>query len=218
MYRTILFDLDGTLINSAEGITKCIQYALEKFNIFEPDLKDLERFIGPPIEHSFKEYYGFDDEKTIEAVRYFRERYSVKGIKEHTLFTGVEELLRSLKSHKIKLGIASSKLEESVIRILQGYKIHQYFDVLIGSVDGLRTEKREVIQEAVKQLAVTDKAEVLMIGDRKYDVLGAKEEGIDCIGILEGFGGRAELKEAGAKYIVNDIKELKELLFQLIQT
>ncbi|HIT90920.1 MAG TPA: HAD-IA family hydrolase [Candidatus Merdenecus merdavium] len=212
MYNTVLFDLDGTLIDSAEGITKCTQYALEKFNIEVTDRKDLYPFIGPPLKWSFMEYYGFDEEKADLAVEYYRERFSVKGMYEHQVYDGIEELLKMLKERKVRLGVASSKNELYVKLILEDIKLDQYFDVIAGSLDEERSGKTEVIEAALSQWNIQDKSEIVMIGDRKFDIIGAKETELDSIGVLVGFGTREELEDAGADQIVASIWDLKEYL------
>ena len=214
----VLFDLDGTLTDPKIGITTCVQYALKSFGIDEPDLDKLETFIGPPLQDSFKKYYGFDDKKAQEAVEKYRERFKEKGMFENELYAGIPEMLKRLKMRGIHLGVASSKPAVYVEQILEHFHIKDYFEVIVGSeLDGRRTDKAEVILEAIRwfsQKGTVQKHRVLMVGDRSYDVDGAKRVGIESVGVTFGYGSMQELMEAHADYIVRSVEELKRFLLR----
>lgn len=215
MYQYLLFDLDGTLTNPKEGITKCVQYALRSFGIEEPDLDKLEPFIGPPLLDSFMEYYNMTPEQARTALEKYRERFRDIGIFENEVFTGVPEMLEILQKKGKKLVIASSKPEEYVLRILEKYGIRAFFHEVVGaSMDEKRSAKADVIEEAFRRLQITEekKAQVLMIGDRKHDVEGAKACGIRCLGVYVGFAKPGELEQAGADYIVHTVEEMSQFL------
>lgn len=209
MYDYVLFDLDGTLTNPELGITNCVMYALEKFGIKVDSRKKLHPFIGPPIKHSFQYFYGFSEEESTLAVAYFRERFSQIGWRENEIFEGIAEVLQELKKRNKKIILASCKLEEYSIRILKHFQIEQYFDFIAGStMDGRRSEKEDVIAYALEQCKIQDKSKVIMVGDRKYDIVGANINGIDSMGVLFGFGDYEELKAAKATIIVKEVEEI----------
>lgn len=218
MKKYLLFDLDGTLTDPKEGITTCVQYALQEFGIEEEDKDKLEPFIGPPLKDSFKEFYGLDEVQAEAAVAKYRERFENTGIFENRLYDDIPGMLRTLKARGKRLAVASSKPQVFVERILEHFEIKQYFHVIVGSeLDGSRTKKEEVIEEALKQLfgeAPVQPENVVMIGDRKFDVEGAKEHSLISIGVTYGYGGMEELKAAKADYIVRSVKELEDLLLR----
>lgn len=215
MYQYLFFDLDGTLTNPKEGITKCVQYALRHFGIDEPDLDKLEPFIGPPLIDSFMEYYGMSEEQARKATEKYRERFRDIGIFENKVFEGIPQMLEALQNQGKRLVIASSKPEEFVLRILEKFQLRSYFCEVVGAtMDEKRTAKAEVIQEAFARLGITGetKNRVLMIGDRKHDTQGAAACGIDCLGVYIGFAQPGELEQNGATYIVNTVEEMWEFL------
>lgn len=208
-----LFDLDGTITEPKEGITKCVQYSLKAFGIDEPDLSKLECFIGPPLHKSYQDFYGFNEEDSFKLVAKYRERYSNIGIFECEIFEGIEEVFKAIKSAGGKIALATSKPEEFAIKLLEHYNISQYFDCVTGSfMDGRRTEKVEVIEEVFVRMKITDadKKRIIMIGDRKHDIIGANKAGILSIGVKYGYGIGNELEENGATYIVDTTMELCE--------
>lgn len=212
-YNILLFDLDGTLTDPKVGITKAVQYALSKLGIIENDLDKLEVFIGPPLLDSFKEYYSFDDAKSKEAILYYREYFSTKGIFENEIYVGIESMLKELKAINKKLIVATSKPTEFAVRILKHFNIYDYFDMVVGSnFDGTRTSKEEVIEYILDNIPNLKKEDLVMIGDRKYDVYGAREKGIDSIGVAYGYGSFDELKEADPLYIFDSVNKLKSFL------
>lgn len=209
MYEYIIFDLDGTLTNPEIGITNCVMYALDKFGIKENDRKKLHPFIGPPLTYSFQNFYGLSEEESKQAVAFYRERFSVKGLYENEVYASVPELLQILKEQGRKLIIATSKPEEYTIKILKHFDLYQYFDFVAGAtMDGSRGEKSEIITYALQNINIEDKSQAVMVGDRKYDVLGAQENGLDSIGVLFGFGDLEELTKAGATYIAETVEDI----------
>ena len=217
MYNYILFDLDGTLTDPKLGITSCVQYALEKFGIEEPDRDKLEPFIGPPLLDSLRDFYGFDDEKAQQAIVYYRERFSTIGLFENEVYPGIPQMLEKLQRAGRHLAVASSKPTVFVTRILEHFGILQYFEVIVGSeLDGTRVKKEEVVEEALRQLlqdVVVEKGrDIVMVGDRKYDIEGAKAHGTASIGVAYGYAAEGELEEAGADVIVKTVEELKKVL------
>lgn len=213
IYNTILFDLDGTLTDPKLGITKSIQYSLKHFGIFENNLDDLTRFIGPPLKDSFKEYYNFSDTDANSAVEKYREYFSDKGIFENRLYEGIVQLLNKLCSEEKNLIIATSKPTVFAERILKHFNINQYFKFVAGSnLDGTQSKKGEVISYALKQSKYEVNDKTVMVGDRKYDIIGAREAKIDSIGVLYGYGSFKELKDENPNYIVKDINELSKML------
>lgn len=210
MYKAIFFDLDGTLTESGEGITKSVQYALEKIGKPEEDLEKLKVFVGPPLMEQFMKYAGVDEATGRKAVEFYRERYEVKGIYENHPYEGVEKMLQELKRKGYILAVASSKPEYYVTQILDYFKLSSYFDVVVGSeMNGARTSKSEVIEEALKRINMSDKRnEVLMVGDKEHDVLGARAAGLDCVAVAYGYGTQEELTEANPLKIVDSVDEL----------
>lgn len=217
MFNYVLFDLDGTLTDLKIGITSCVQYALKSFGIEEPDLDKLEPFIGPPLKESFMEFYGFDEQKALEAVEKYRERFVVTGIFENEIYPGIAELLKRLKEAGCKLSIASSKPTGMVERILVHFDIRQYFDCVVGSeLDGRRSKKEDVVEEALRQMVPKDVASraVAMVGDRKFDIEGARAFGLTGIGVSFGYAQDGELEQAGADHIVDTVEELGRILLE----
>ena len=218
MKKYLLFDLDGTLTDPKIGITTCVQYALHSFGIEEPDLDKLEPFIGPPLRDSFMEFYGFTAEQAEEAVAKYRERFQDTGLFENEVYDGIPEMLKTLQSKGYFLAVASSKPQVYVERILEHFDLKKYFSVVVGSeLDGRRETKDQVVQETLRQLFgenPVDPAQVYMIGDRKFDVEGARALGVESVGVTYGYGSKEELKEAKADYIVQSVEELEKFLLR----
>lgn len=219
MFRYCLFDLDGTLTDPREGITKSVQYALEKKGIIEPDLVKLEPFIGPPLRDSFMEKYGMNRTEAEEAVAIYRERFAPIGVFENRIFDGIPELLKALSEEGVKVAIASSKPTIFVQKILKHFNIDAFFDVVVGSeLDGRRDTKEEVVEEALRQLGILELSETekktscAMIGDRKFDIQGAKAYGLTGVGVRFGFAPKGELEAEGADYIAETVEELQKFL------
>ena len=216
MFSCILFDLDGTISDPKQGICGCVQYALRSFGIEEPELDRLEPFIGPPLAESFMKYYNFTAEQAQEAVEKYRERFSVTGKYENVLYPGMGALLHDLKASGATLAIASSKPTVYVEDILVHFGIREYFDIVVGSeLDGRRVHKEEVVAEVLSQLAArgeSDPDKMVMIGDRSFDVEGAKAIGAHCIAVSYGYAQPGELENAGAEIIVRDVEGLRSVL------
>lgn len=209
MYQNLLFDLDGTLTDPGIGITNSVAYALEKYGIKTDDRTQLYKFIGPPLQDSFEQFYGFSQEEAKMAVQYYREYYKEKGIFENKLYDGMEHLLQSLCEAGKKLFVATSKPEAFAIQILKYFSLNQYFTYIAGSnMDGTRSKKEEVIAYALKVGKIQDLSSAVMIGDREYDVTGAKKAGIASIGALFGYGSRKELEAAGADALAESPKDI----------
>lgn len=216
MFSCILFDLDGTISDPKQGICGCVQYALRSFGIEEPELDRLEPFIGPPLSESFMKYYNFTAEQAQEAVEKYRERFSVTGKYENVLYPGMGALLHDLKASGATLAIASSKPTVYVEDILVHFGIREYFDIVVGSeLDGRRVHKEEVVAEVLSRLAArgeSDPDKMVMIGDRSFDVEGAKAIGAHCIAVSYGYAQPGELENAGAEIIVRDVEGLRSVL------
>lgn len=211
--KYVLFDLDGTITNPGVGITKSVEYALNKFNIKEKDLKKLYKFIGPPLKESFIKYYNFNEEDAEKAIIFYREYFSSKGIYENEVYENLEDILIYLKGSGSKIIVATSKPTFFAELILEYFNLKRYFDFISGSnLDGTRVKKAEVIKYAIEQNKITELSDVVMIGDREHDIIGAKTVGIESIGVLYGYGTLEELVNSEADYIVKDIHELELLL------
>ncbi len=216
--KYFLFDLDGTLTDPKEGICKCVQFALKGMGIIEEDLDKLEPFIGPPLWDSFMQFYGLTREQADKAVEIYRKRFSTIGLFENEIYEGIAPLLKELKEAGHCLAVASSKPTVFVKQILKHFEIYDYFDAIVGSeLDGTRVKKEEVVEEALRQIyegGEPDKEHTYMVGDRKFDVEGAKAFSLKSVGVTYGYGGEEELREAGADYVVASVEELKELLLK----
>lgn len=207
--KAVLFDLDGTLIDSSEGITKSAQYALRRFGIEEPDLGKLKKFIGPPLGESFMKYYGFSEAQAKEAVKVYRERYNVKGIYECRLYSGVKGCLERLKAEGYRIGLASSKPEISCRRILEYLGILTLFDEVTGAtMDGRIAKKKEVLQESFRRWGDMPKEEMVLVGDTGFDIEGANQVGIPSIAVSFGFGEVEEMVTAGCRAVCNSMDEI----------
>ncbi|MBQ2699007.1 MAG: HAD family hydrolase [Firmicutes bacterium] len=213
MYDYILFDLDGTLTDPVLGITNSVAYALNKFGITVNDRSELHKFIGPPLIDSFMGFYGMSREDAEQATAYYRENFRAGGMFENEVYPGIPELLAELQAQGKKIILATSKPEEFAVKILQHFDLAQYFDFMGGaSMDGTRSHKADVIAYSLEMGQVSDRSRAVMIGDREYDILGAKQFGLDSVGVLFGYGSRAELEAAGATHIVATVAELLPLL------
>ena len=219
MFEYILFDLDGTLTDPKLGITSSVQYALRALGIEEPSLDRLEPFIGPPLADSFREFYGLEGERLATAIDKYRERFATQGIFENEIYPGIPQMLADLKAKDKLLAIASSKPTLFVEQILEHFEIGKYFDHVVGSnMDGTRGTKEEVVEETLRQMLTVEmtpaqkRDAVAMVGDRKFDIEGARAHGITSVGVLFGYAPEGELEEARADYIVNSLRSLQVLL------
>ena len=215
-FKYLLFDLDGTLTDPFEGITKCVQYALASCGIEVNDLNKLKIFIGPPLIPAFMEYYGLSREKAEYALKKYRERFSTIGIFENRLFDGIPSLLSELREAGYKLCLATSKPELYASQILEHFDISKYFDLVCGAtLDETRSEKWEIIEEIIRQLNLKNKkSETIMIGDRMHDIIGAKKCGIKSLGIYTGYAEKNELENAHADFICNSLSDLRNFLLK----
>ena len=211
MYKTILLDFDCTVFDTAEGITKCVQYALSKVGI-ESELRELYCFCGPPLVDMFMEKYGMSRERALECVEYYRERYSDAGWQECTVYPGVRELVAHLRAQGRKVAVATSKPTHYAMKIMARQGMENDFDLVMGcEFDGTRGAKWEVIEAAMTELCA-QKDTTLMVGDRKYDVEGAHRCGIACAGVSYGYAEQGEFEKAGAEFVVADAAELCKLI------
>ncbi len=213
-YNIMIFDLDGTLSNSKEGITKSVQYALKSVGIEEENLDSLEHFIGPPLIDEFVRSYGMTIEEAAHLKEVYRERYLPIGIYETTIYPGTKEMLSTLKKAGKKLAIATSKPLEMAIEVLKYLEIYEYFDYVMGAeTKGNRQSKEAVLNALIEESGLhINNDNAVMIGDTCFDVDGAKKVGLDTIGVSYGFGNSEEMLEHGAIAIVDSAKELEEYL------
>ena len=210
-YDIVLFDFDGTLVDTSEGVFKSIIYALNADGKSAPSAETLRKFIGPPIYASFKETLGYTDEAKIEwLIKKYRERYSVLGLFEAEFYPGIEELLIKLKENGIKTATASSKPKKFIHKILDGTGFAKYFDYIGGTdFDQKESGKTEIILGALEYFNCTDKSKAVMVGDRKFDIEGAKSAGVETIAVLYGFGSREEFEEYEAEYIAENTADIE---------
>ena len=212
-FDTLLFDLDGTLTDSSEGIVRCLEYALERMGFDIPE--DKNKFLGPPLYRSFAEFCGMNEEQVNEAVRIFRERYSTVGLFENRVYEGVPEMLKRLRDGGKRIMVATSKPEVYAVRIFDRFGLSQFFEIVGGAnINGTRNDKDEVIEYVLEKAGISDRSSVLMIGDRRQDVIGAHKTGLKCMGILWGFGSIEELTEAGADFIAETPEKAADMLLQ----
>ena len=212
MYRYVFFDLDGTLTDSKEGILNCLRYAFEKLWEPVPSEETLLQFIGPPLQESFIRWCSFTPERAAEGLRLFRERYVPIGKFENAPAPGMAELCRRLKERGYVLALASSKPEAMCVPICERFGFAPFLDTIVGSAPGDDWEKEDVIREAMGRLGLTEaqRDEILMVGDRKFDVLGASACGIACVGVeFFGYAQPGELAQAGAVAVVRTAEELE---------
>jgi len=211
-YKTLFFDLDGTLTDPKTGITKSVLYSLRKIGICDVDIDSLVKFIGPPLKESYMKYYGFDDDKADLAISYYREYFSVTGIFENALYQGIDALLQDLQGNSIRMLVTTTKPTIYATKICEHFAIFKYFSGIAGSeLNGTLSDKGDLIKYTLKKYSI-QKDEVLMIGDREHDILGAKNNGLKSIGVGYGYGTKSELVESGATYYADTIGELSVLL------
>ena len=210
MKKTILFDLDGTLTDSGEGIMKCAKLALSTFGVPIPDEKAMRTFIGPPLDHSFRRFHMA--EKDIKpAIAVFRERYTAVGKYENFPYPGIHDLLQKLKDQGHSLCVATSKPEVMALDILHHFELDRYFDKITGAtLDCSRISKEDVINFLLNSLG--NPQNLLMVGDTEFDVIGAKAHGIKTIGVTWGYGEEETIRSAGAAAIAHTMDELYSLI------
>lgn len=217
MYKYLLFDLDGTITKSEEGIFNCIKYALDWAGIPYPEYSVFRSFIGPSLYDSFVREFGMDDARAKEMVAKYRERYNVEGLFEAEVYDGVADTLSALKDKGCILSVATSKPTEPTLRILEKFDVKKYFDVVVGSnPDGTGSDKKYIISQVIGELKknhgltedMIESGQVVMIGDRRYDIEGGKSCGLQTVGVLYGYGSREEFEAAGADHIIEKPQEL----------
>ena len=213
-YDYVIFDFDGTVVDTGEGILKSLQYSFKEMGREVPDLNDLKKFIGPPIYYSYTTFYGVSEDEVGDYIKKYRERYREKGIFESKVYPGLKELLVSLKEKNIKVGIASSKPESLIYSVGDYLGITEMFDVIVGvkSDNSKHSTKAGLITQAMDDMGGTDKSKVLMVGDRCFDIDGAHEAGVKCCGALWGFGDRAEFEKHNADFIVEKPEDIMKFI------
>jgi len=215
-YKYILFDLDGTIIDSKAGVKSAARFALDKMGVPETQITNLERMIGPPLKYSFKEFFSLSEEFADKAVEYFREYYRDKSLFDNDLYDGIVPLLEMLKNDGYTLAIATSKPTVFAKRIIEKHGLIRYFDIVAGAnLDDSHSGKSEIISHVCEQLNIYNVNQAIMIGDRLYDIKGANAVGMESIGVLYGYGSLEEFQDAGASYVVNTVKELGQLLYSI---
>ena len=211
--QVIFFDLDGTLTDSSSGIINGALYALEKCGITETDRRKMYRFIGPPLLDIFQETYDMSREQALQAVEYYREYYRAGGMFENIPYAGIHALLADLKAAGKTLALATAKPEVFSVPILEKFELAQYFDYVgAASLDESRNQKHQVVAHTLALCGHPDPDTVVMVGDRHHDVDGARMNGIETVGVLYGFGDRAELEQAGAAVIAETVDDLRKIL------
>lgn len=211
MWKTILFDLDGTLTDSQEGIINAVSYALEDMGV-HMERGEMRKFIGPPLLESLPEFCGFDLRQSEAAIEKFREYYHARGWLENAPFPGIPELLQDLRAAGLQLMVATSKPEDMAVRVLEHFGLADYFACICGAPRSApdSARKADVVRRALSW--AEDPSQAIMVGDRRHDVVGAHEAGLPCIGVLYGYGSRKEFEDASAEFIAEDMAALRHLL------
>lgn len=213
MYKYVFFDLDGTLTDSGPGIINSAIYALDKFGITITDRKQLFPFIGPPLADSFRDLFGIPEDQIPLAINYYREDYNVKGIYENEPYEGIREVLEELHSKGIKLVIATSKPDYLAQIVLDHFDLSKYFTYVSGAVKDVRISKTEVIQHALEANNIKNLDDVIMVGDRKYDVIGAKNCSLKCIAVLYGgYSTKEEFEEIRPDFLIENPHEIIDIV------
>ncbi len=214
-YDYVIFDFDGTVVDTGEGIFKSLIYSFEQMNHPIPDLKDMRKFIGPPIYYSYTQFYGISEAEVGEYIKKYRERYAVKGIFECHIYDGMAELLDCLRENNVKVGVASSKPEHLIYKVCDHLGITDKFDAIVGVSldDSKHSTKTHLVLSAMEKLGAEEKEKVLMVGDRYFDIDGAAGAGVDSCAVLWGYGNEAEFKEHNAVYIADSTDSVKNIVF-----
>jgi len=212
-YTVILFDLDGTIIDPKIGVINSVKYALNCMKIEYNQTDSFEKFIGPPLEQSFQKFYSLSESQARDAVEFYRINYKKSGIEKNHLYIGIKELIQDVAKQNILLYVATSKPTSFAIKILRHYQLADYFEEIVGSnLDLTRTAKKEIIEYILTKYPNIDPNSCVMIGDRKYDIIGAQNNQIDSIGVLYGYGSYEEMKEVKPTYIAETIADLRKIL------
>lgn len=212
MRKAVIFDLDGTLTRSEEGISNCVQYAAEKLGFPAPDAPTLRKFIGPPLGYSFREYMGMDEETANRAVEAYRERYNAVGLFENRVYLGVRRLLRTLRQEGWMIAVATGKPQDTSERVLAYFGLDRLVEKVCGPTGGHVADKTELIRRALPSDWDASADEAWMVGDRKFDVEGAKAAGVKSIGVGYGYGSEEELRAAGCTAYCATVQDVVDLL------
>jgi phosphoglycolate phosphatase len=213
MFKHILFDLDGTITDSGAGISSSIMYALKRGGYPVGSPSEYDKFVGPPLTDSLQRYYGVSPEEAKRLLGFYRERYAEVGLYENKVYPGIPELLSDLKDAGRDLILATSKPEVFAVRVLKHFGIAKYFHCIAGSdLEGHRSDKAKVIEYALSLCGISDCSGCVMVGDRYFDIVGARENGLPCIGVLYGYAVPGELEGAGASYLAASVEALRQLL------
>ena len=215
-YDYVIFDFDGTVTDTGEGILKSLQYSFEQMGHEVPDLSDLKKFIGPPIHYSYVNFYGIDESEVEQYIKKYRERYRKIGIYECFVYDGMLETLKPLRENGVKLGIASSKPIKLVYDVMEYLRLTEYFDAVVGTQfdDSNHPGKTDLVLQSMEKLGDKDKKRTLMVGDRFFDIDGAAGAGVDSVGVTYGYGSREEFMEHNATYIVDSPKDILNIVLK----
>lgn len=213
-FDAVLFDFDGTVADTGEGVFLCVRYAIDAYGLEQPSDGDIRKFIGPPMIVSYHTLYPqLNDDEVQSLMQSYREKYAEVGLYKYKLYDGITELLKKLNENGIKTAVASSKPQEALENIIKVSGIDKYFDCIVGADRNYTdSDKATIVEEAIKRTGVTDKSRVLMVGDRKYDIVGAHKAGIACAAVLFGYGSQKEFDEYRADYVVNSFKEVEKIV------
>ena len=213
-FDAVLFDFDGTVADTGEGVFLCVRYAIDAHGLEQPSDEDIRKFIGPPMIVSYHTLYPqLNDDEVQSLMQSYREKYAEVGLYKYELYDGISELLKKLNENGIKTAVASSKPQEALENIIKVSGIDKYFDCIVGADRNYTdSDKATIVEEAIKRTGVTDKSRVLMVGDRKYDIVGAHKAGIACAAVLFGYGSQEEFDEYRADYVVNSFKEVEKIV------
>lgn len=213
-FDAVLFDFDGTVADTGEGVFFCIRKAIERFGLRQPTEAEIRKFIGPPMVVSYKTLYPqLSDDEVQKLLVSFREDYVKTGLYKFRLYDGITELLKKLSESGIKTAVASSKPQKELERIITYSGIDKYIGAIVGAdINYKDSDKATIVEDAMKKLGVEDKSRVLMVGDRKYDIVGAHKVGIACAAVLFGYGSHEEFEEYKAEYIVESFEEVEKLV------
>lgn len=213
-FDAVLFDFDGTVADTGEGVFLCVRYAIDAHGLEQPSDEEIRKFIGPPMIVSYHTLYPhLSDDEVQSLMQSYREKYAEVGLYKYKLYDGITELLKKLNENGIKTAVASSKPQEALQNIIKVSGIDKYFDCIVGADRNYTdSDKATIVEEAIKRTGVTDKSRVLMVGDRKYDIVGAHKAGIACVAVLFGYGSQEEFNEYRADYVVNSFKEVEKIV------
>lgn len=213
-YDYVLFDFDGTVTDTGEGILKSLQYSFSAMGNKVPDLSDLKKFIGPPIHYSYTTFYGISEDEVGDYIKKYRERYREKGIYECYVYDGITETIETLRSNGVKIGIASSKPVSLIYDVMNYLNITDLFDEVTGVTvdDSNHSGKTFLVLDCMEKLGASDKKRVLMVGDRKFDIDGATGAGVDSCAVLFGYGSEQEFIEHNATYIIKKAEDLLDIV------